>query len=472
MALVFYDTKARKKREFSPLLEGKVSIYVCGITVYDRCHVGHARSLIFFDTVVRFLRWRGYEVSFVRNITDIDDKIINRAAEQGISCDELTERFIEAMHRDVEALGCLIPDIEPRATENIPEMLALIERLEERGLAYHVGGGDVYFAVDSFKPYGSLSGRNLDDLRAGARVELDQRKRGPMDFALWKGAKPGEPTWDSPWGPGRPGWHLECSAMSAKFLGQPFDIHGGGEDLVFPHHENELAQSCGSCDEGFVNYWLHHAFVRIDQEKMSKSLGNVFAIEDVLKEVEPEGLRLHLLQTHYRSPLDFSAEGIAESTKALLRIYEGIARAEEGGIEIPRYDAQAPEAASILEVLDDDFNTPRATAIAFDALRELNRALDAGDRDSARNAAAMIRAAGEPIGLFQRDAAAFLAAFRSKGAGKAGLDAAEVERLIAARVAARAARDFAEADRIRDELTAAGVVLEDGAGGTTWKFGA
>jgi cysteinyl-tRNA synthetase len=472
LALVFYDTKSRKKREFQPLREGKVSIYVCGITVYDRCHVGHARSLIFFDTVVRFLRWRGYDVTFVRNITDIDDKIIKRAAEQGIECDELTGRFIEAMHRDVEALGCLIPDIEPRATENIPEMLELISRLEERGLAYHVGGGDVYFAVDSFKPYGSLSGRNLDDLRAGARVELDKRKRGPMDFALWKGAKPGEPTWDSPWGPGRPGWHLECSAMSAKFLGQPFDIHGGGEDLVFPHHENELAQSCGSCDHEFVNYWLHHAFVRIDQEKMSKSLGNVFAIEDVLNEVEPEGLRLHLLQTHYRSPLDFSAEGIAESTRALLRIYEGIARGEEAGVEIPSYTSESAEAAGVLEVLDDDFNTARATAIAFDALREVNRALDAGDPATAGRAIALIRATGEPLGLFQRDAAAFLSSYRSRGAGKAGLDAAEVDRLIAARVAARESRDFAEADRIRDQLTEAGVVLEDSAGGTTWKFSA
>lgn len=470
MALAFYDTRSRRKQPFKPNVEGKVSLYVCGITVYDRCHIGHARSLIFFDTVVRFLRWRGYEVNFVRNITDIDDKIINRAAERGVSWDALAEQFIEEMHRDVQALGCLIPDLEPRATQHIPEMLQMISDLEARGLAYSVGDGDVYFAVDAFAPYGALSGRNLEDMRAGARVELDARKRGPMDFALWKASKPGEPVWDSPWGPGRPGWHLECSAMSVKHLGQPFDIHGGGEDLVFPHHENELAQSCGAADCDFVNYWLHHAFVRIDQEKMSKSLGNVFAIQDVLAEVEAEGLRLHLLQTHYRSPLDFTAEGIAESTRALTRIYEGIARANEAGLTNPGFTADSAEAAGILAALDDDFNSPRTTALAFEALKELNRGLDNDDLEAARKALGVILASGKPLGLFQQDPVAYLANQRTRGTEKSSLSAEDIEAMIEARTAARAGRDFAEADRIRDELLAAGVVLEDGAGGTTWKI--
>jgi cysteinyl-tRNA synthetase len=475
VALAFYDTRTRRKREFEPIRPGHVSLYVCGITVYDRCHIGHARSLIFFDTVVRFLRWRGYEVHFVRNITDIEDKIIKRAAERGISCDELTGQYIDEMHRDVRALGCLIPDLEPRATDHIPEMVTLIEDLEKRGLAYAVGEGDVYFAVDAFKPYGALSGRNLDDMRAGARVEVDPRKRGPMDFALWKSSKPGEPAWDSPWGPGRPGWHLECSAMSVKHLGQPFDIHGGGEDLVFPHHENELAQSCGAADCDFVNYWLHHAFVRIDQEKMSKSIGNVFAIQDVLAEVEAEGLRLQLLQTHYRSPLDFTAEGIAESTRALVRVYEGLLRARDAGLTDPAFGGQSPEAAGVLAAMDDDFNTPRTLALAFEALRELNRALDAGDTVagstvSATKAYGIIVAAGAPLGVFQQDPAVFLDIQRERGAGKSALSSEQIEALIVGRAEARKSRDFARADEIRDELAAAGVVLEDSAGGTTWKI--
>ena len=469
MGLTFYDTRERRRRDFQPLVDGKISIYVCGITVYDRCHVGHARSLIFFDMVVRYLRWRGYEVTFVRNITDVDDKIINRAAEQGITCDELTERYIASMHRDVKALGCMVPDIEPRATQNIPEMIALISQLEERGLAYHCGGGDVYYAVGEFAEYGALSGRDLSEMQAGARVEVDQRKRGPMDFALWKGVKPGEPAWDSPWGPGRPGWHLECSAMSVKYLGQPFDIHGGGEDLIFPHHENELAQSVGACGHDFVRYWMHHAFVRIDQEKMSKSLGNVFAIEDVLQEIEAEGLRLHLVSTHYRSPLDFSADGIADSTKALLRIYEGLARVAEAGLEVPEAGFDSPVAASLVEVMDDDLNSPKAVALAFEGLRELNRALDAGQPDAAVQAASVIQAVGAALGLFRSDPAEFLQRSRAKATQAGGLDAATIEQRIADRKQARSDKDFAAADRIRDELAEAGVILEDGPQGTTWK---
>jgi cysteinyl-tRNA synthetase len=470
VALAFYNTRSRRKETFEPLQPGKISMYVCGVTVYDRCHVGHARSLIFFDSVVRYLRWRGYEVLFVRNITDIDDKIINRANERGVAWDELGATYTEAMHRDMEALGCLMPDIEPRATEHIEEMLALITELERRDLAYKVGEGDVYFSVGDFRDYGRLSRRDLEEMEAGARVEVDRRKRGPMDFALWKSAKPGEPSWDSPWGAGRPGWHLECSAMSTKYLGQPFDIHGGGEDLIFPHHENEMAQSCGATDKEFVRYWLHHAFVRIDQEKMAKSLGNAFAIEDVLKEVEAEGLRLHLLSTQYRSPLDFSADGIAESTRALVRAYETIARAEDAGVVAPVYAYDDEDASPVVECMDDDFNTARAVAVAFESVREVNRHLDAGRTAATARPLGLIKAVGAGIGLFGRPAADFLESYRARGADKSGVDPAQIEQLIADRKAARGSKDWAAADRIRDELAARNIILEDGPEGTTWKL--
>ncbi len=469
MALVLYNTRSRCEETFQPLVPGRISIYVCGITVYDRCHVGHARSLVFFDTVVRYLRWRGYEVEFVRNITDIDDKIINRARERAEPWKDLADRFIAAMHRDVEALGCLRPDIEPRATDHIGEMIELIATLERRGLAYKVGDGDVYFAVTDFPPYGGLSGRNLEEMQAGARVDIDERKRSPMDFALWKSAKPDEPWWPSPWGNGRPGWHLECSAMSMKYLGRVFDIHGGGEDLIFPHHENELAQSCGAYDTDFVRYWIHHAFVRIDQEKMSKSLGNAFAIEDVLKEVEAEGLRLHLLSVHYRSPLDFSAAGIAESTRALVRAYETLARADEAGVAAREYGWESPEAAPLVEAMDADFNTSRAVGILFESLREANRALDAGDAGRAAEAVAVMRAVGRGLGLLLRSPSEFLGSYNARGASQAGLAAADIERLIVARREARSAKDFRRADELRAELLGQGIVLEDGPAGTTWR---
>jgi cysteinyl-tRNA synthetase len=469
MGLVLYNTRTRREEPFVPLVAGKVSMYVCGITVYDRCHVGHARSLVFFDAMVRYLRWRGFDVHFVRNITDIDDKIINRANERGENWKALADRFIVEMHRDVAALGCAMPDLEPRATDHIPEMLELIGALESRGLAYDAGGGDMYFAVDKFRPYGALSGRNLDDLLSGARVDIDERKRSPMDFALWKSAKPGEPSWESPWGPGRPGWHLECSAMSMRYLGRTFDIHGGGEDLVFPHHENELAQSCGAHETEFVRFWTHHAFVRIDQEKMSKSLGNVFAIEDVLKEVEAEGLRLHLLSVHYRSPLDFSASGIAESTKALVRVYETLARLEDKGAAIPELRHDSPEAAALVEAMDADLNTARAVALLFDAVRDANRALDAGDDETAARAAAVVKAVGAALGFFAVRPSEFLQRYNARGASKAGLSADAIETLIAERTAARKAKDFKRSDAVRDELLAQGIVLEDGAGGTTWR---
>ncbi|MBI5506908.1 MAG: cysteine--tRNA ligase [Deltaproteobacteria bacterium] len=469
MALVLYNTRSRREEVFEPLTPGKISIYVCGITVYDRCHVGHARSLVFFDTLVRYLRWRGYQVEFVRNITDIDDKIINRARERGESWKDLADRFIAEMHRDVAALGCVQPDIEPRATEHIGEMIELIAELERHGLAYAVGDGDVYFAVTGFARYGALSGRNLEEMQAGARVDVDERKRSPMDFALWKAAKPGEPWWPSPWGNGRPGWHLECSAMSMKYLGRVFDIHGGGEDLIFPHHENELAQSCGAYDTDFVRYWIHHAFVRIDQEKMSKSLGNAFAIEDVLKEVEAEGLRLHLLSVHYRSPLDFSAAGIAESTKALVRAYETLARADEAGVPRHEYGFDSPQAAPLVEAMDADFNTTRGVGILFEAARDANRALDAGDLARGAEAVGVMRAAGLGLGLLMRSPAEFLAGYNARGASQAGLAAADIERLIGERREARAAKNFKRADELRAELLAQGIVLEDGPGGTSWR---
>jgi cysteinyl-tRNA synthetase len=470
VALALYNTLTRRKEPFIPLTPGKVSMYVCGVTVYDYCHVGHARSLIFFDSMARYLRWRGYDLAFVRNITDIDDKIIHRAAERGERWDALAERFAIAMREDAAALGCLPPDIEPRATAHIDEMIEIIRRLEARGLAYHVGNGDVYFSCADYGRYGELSHRDADEMLAGARVDVDVRKKSPMDFALWKGAKAGEPSWKSPWGEGRPGWHIECSAMSVKYLGQPFDIHGGGEDLIFPHHENECAQSCGATGGDFVRYWVHHAFVRIDREKMSKSLGNVFTIRDVLAQIEAEGLRLHLLSTHYRSPLDFSIDGVGESTRALLRAYETLARAEEAGVVDPGYRHESPEVADLVEMMDDDLNTARAVGVAFDAVREINRVLDAGRAADAVRPVGLLRAAGATLGLFRAPPTAFLDAFRRKRASNTGITAAEVETLIAERTAARKARDFGRADTIRGELAERGVILEDGPGGTTWKL--
>ncbi len=470
MALKLYNTMTRTEEAFVPLVPGKASIYVCGITVYDFCHVGHARSLIFFDAMVRYLRWRGYDVTFVRNITDIDDKIINRAAERSEAWDALAKRFAGAMREDAAALGCLPPDIEPAATAHIPEMIEIIRRLEAKGLAYHVGDGDVYFSCGDYARYGELSHRDSDELLAGARVDVDRRKKSPMDFALWKGAKPGEPSWPSPWGEGRPGWHIECSAMSVKYLGQPFDIHGGGEDLIFPHHENECAQSAGAAGADFVRYWIHHAFVRIDREKMSKSLGNVFTIRDTLAQIESEGLRLHLLSTHYRSPLDFSIEGVTESTRALLRAYETLARAAEAGVKDPGYTFESREVAELLAVMDDDLNTARAIGSAFDAVRDINRALDAGKPSDAARPVGLLRAAGAGLGLFQCPAAEFLESYRRRGAGRSGIVESEIEALLAERVAARKGKDFARADRIRKDLADRGVTLEDGPTGTTWKI--
>jgi cysteinyl-tRNA synthetase len=474
VALAFHNTLSGKVEPLAPLRPGHVGVYVCGVTVYDRCHVGHARSIVFFDTLVRYLRFSGYEVNFVRNITDIDDKIINRANEEGITAAALAERHIAGFHRDVAALGCVAPDVEPRATAHIPDMLALIKRLEERGLAYAVDG-DVYFAVGKLDGYGKLSKRKLDELIAGARVEVGERKREPLDFALWKAAKPGEPSWESPWGPGRPGWHLECSAMSTRYLGQPFDLHGGGEDLVFPHHENEIAQSEGATGTPFVRHWVHHAFVRIDAEKMSKSLGNIRAIEEIVKIAPVEAIRLFLVSTHYRSPLDFSDQGIVDARRAAERLHETVARLEAalGGKGGGSSGGALPEAVrafreQFVAAMDDDLNSARAVGVIFEEIREVNRLLDAGETELLAAHRSNLTAIAGVLGILRTPAQAYLDEDKSRHLGASGADVAEIERLIAARADARKARDFKRADEIRDELLARGIALKDGAGGTTW----
>jgi cysteinyl-tRNA synthetase len=448
------NSLTRTKEEFVPLTPGQVRMYVCGMTVYDLCHLGHARVFVVFDMVTRWLRASGYQVEYVRNITDIDDKIIKRAADNGETPAELTGRFIAAMHEDERALGVLPPDHEPRATEYVAQMLAMIERLIANGLAYPAPNGDVYYSVRAFPAYGRLSGKSLDELRAGERVGIDPSKRDPMDFVLWKAAKPGEPAWDSPWGAGRPGWHIECSAMSADLLGKHFDIHGGGQDLQFPHHENEIAQSEGAHGCTFVNYWMHNGFVRVDNEKMSKSLGNFFTIREVLEKYDAEVVRFFILRAHYRSPLNYSDAHLDDAKGALSRLYTALKHAP---VTAAAPDWREPAAASFRAAMDDDFNTPEAIAVLFDLASEANR----GDVAAAQT----LRSLGGVLGLLQRDAADFLQA----GTAPGGLSEADIEALIAARQAARKARDFAGSDRIRDELTAAGIVLEDAAGGTTWR---
>ena len=448
------NSLTRSKEEFVPLTPGVVRMYVCGMTVYDLCHLGHARVFVVFDMVTRWLRASGYRVEYVRNITDIDDKIIKRAQENNETPAALTERFIAAMHEDERALGVLPPDHEPRATAYVAQMLALIAQLIRNGLAYPAPNGDVYYSVRAFPTYGRLSGKSLDELRAGERVEIDPNKRDPMDFVLWKAAKPGEPAWESPWGAGRPGWHIECSAMSADLLGQHFDIHGGGQDLQFAHHENEIAQSEGAHGCTFVNYWLHNGFVRVDNEKMSKSLGNFFTIREVLEKYDAEVVRFFILRAHYRSPLNYSDAHLDDAKGALARLYTALKNAP---VQIPAIDWSHPDAARFRAAMDDDFNTPEALAVLFDLAGAANRG------DSA--AAELLRALADTLGLLQRDAMTFLKA----GAPGGGMPEDEIEALIAARQAARQSRNFAESDRIRDQLTTAGVVLEDGPGGTTWR---
>ncbi|MFO1321664.1 MAG: cysteine--tRNA ligase [Burkholderiales bacterium] len=450
-----YNSLTREKQDFVPIRPGEVRMYVCGMTVYDYCHVGHARVMVVFDAVVRWLRSQGYRVTYVRNITDIDDKIIRRAAENGETIDALTERFIAAMNEDAAALGVRPPDHEPRATHSIPGMLDLIAKLVANGLAYRAANGDVYFSVRDFPMYGKLSGKSLDDLRAGERVDVDPNKRDALDFVLWKAAKPGEPQWASPWGPGRPGWHIECSAMSEALLGEHFDIHGGGQDLQFPHHENEIAQSEGAHRHPFVNYWLHNGFVRVDDEKMSKSLGNFFTVREVLGKYDPEVVRYFILRAHYRSPLNYSDQHLEDARSALARLYTALKNAPPAATSV---DWSEPLAARFQAAMNDDFNTPEACAVLFEVAAEANRS-------KSPERAGLLRALASLLGLLERDPDAYLQGTVSGD----GLMDTEIDARIAARAAAKKARDFAEADRIRDELAAAGVVLEDSPAGTTWR---
>ncbi|HEX5513667.1 MAG TPA: cysteine--tRNA ligase [Gammaproteobacteria bacterium] len=462
--LQIYNSLTSRKEPFRPMTPGQVRMYVCGMTVYDYCHLGHARAMVVFDMVARYLRAQGLDVTYVRNITDIDDKIIQRAAEQGVSVEALTERFINAMNEDAAALGVQRPDVEPRATESIDGIIAMIETLIAKGYAYAANNGDVYYAVAKFAEYGKLSGERVDDLRVGARIEVDEAKRDPLDFVLWKAAKPGEPSWPSPWGDGRPGWHIECSAMSTACLGNHFDIHGGGLDLKFPHHENEIAQSEAATGEPFVNVWMHNGHVRIDDEKMSKSLGNFFTVREILAKYRPEQVRYFLLASHYRGPLNYSTEALENAGSALERLYLALR-----GLDL---QATADRQAEPLyyerfaAAMDDDFNTPVALAVLHDLAREINRQRDQ-DGQAASRLGALLRELGSMLGLLQDEPDRYLRA----GGGAAALSDADIEELILRRKEARAARDFAEADRLRDQLVEHGIILEDGPQGTTWRRG-
>ncbi|OYU26463.1 MAG: cysteine--tRNA ligase [Burkholderiales bacterium PBB2] len=455
MSLRIYNTLTRSVQPFAPIEPGHVRMYVCGMTIYDLCHVGHARMMMAFDVVQRWLKASGYRVTYVRNITDIEDKIIKRAVERGISIRALTDEMIAAMHRDIGALGVERPTHEPRATDYVGQMLDLIGTLENKGLAYRASNGDVNYAVRKFPGYGKLSGKSLDDLRAGERVAVDDGKLDALDFVLWKSAKESEPEdakWASTYGPGRPGWHIECSAMSCALLGERFDIHGGGMDLQFPHHENEIAQSEGALGHSFVNVWMHNGFLNVDNEKMSKSLGNFFTIQDVLKTYDGETLRYFMLRTHYRSPFNFSDANLDDARAALRRLYTAL-----DGLEVPELaelDWSEPRAAAFRAAMDDDFNTPGALAVLFELASEVNRTRSLAD-------AALLKKLAGTLGVLQQPPRQYLQA-------GASLDEAAIQAQIEARAAAKAARDFAGADRIRAELLAAGIVLQDSAAGTTW----
>lgn len=455
--LKIYNTLTRQKEEFKPIHPGKVGMYVCGVTIYDHCHIGHGRTFVAFDVVARYLRYAGYDLTYVRNITDVDDKIIKRAAETRVTCDDLTERLIGDMHADFDALGMVRPDIEPRATQHISEIIELVESLLAKDHAYVADNGDVMFIVESYADYGKLSGQDLEQLQAGARVDVVDAKRNPLDFVLWKMSKPGEPTWESPWGPGRPGWHIECSAMNSKHLGNHFDIHGGGSDLQFPHHENEIAQSCCAHGGDYVNTWMHSGMVMVDKEKMSKSLGNFFTIRDVLAHYDAETVRYFLMSGHYRSQLNYSEDNLKQARAALERMYTSLrdlpVAAAAGGDE---------QVARFKEAMDDDFNTPEAYSALFDLVREINRQ-KAEDITVAAGLGARLRELGAVLGILQQDPDAFL-----KG-DEADDEVAEIERLIAERNQARADKNWAAADAARNRLTEMGIVLEDSAGKTSWR---
>jgi cysteinyl-tRNA synthetase len=492
MSLRIYNTLTKKKEEFIPFRKGKVAMYVCGVTVYDRCHIGHARAAVVFDVIFRFLRYLGYEVTYVRNYTDVDDKIIKRANQEGVSCQEIAERYIREYEEDMGALGTERPTHEPRATENISQIIALVQKLVEKGFAYPVEG-DVYFSVEKFSSYGKLSGRDLEEMRAGARVEVDERKNNPLDFALWKSSKPGEPEWDSPWGRGRPGWHIECSAMSQRYLGESFDIHGGGKDLIFPHHENEIAQAEAATGKPFVRFWIHNGFVNIDHEKMSKSLGNILAIRDLLQDHQSEALRLFLLANHYRSPVDFSLQNMVEARASLDRFYYALQEIEafltQKGESRPSTTPKPPQGVArelhekifsakgkFLEAMEDDFNTALALGSLHDLTRTLNRAI--GEKSFRQDPAAaallaegknFLLESGQILGLFQMAPVDYFASQRRKFLKSKGLREEEIMELIAQRKAARQAKDWALADEIRVRANDLGVILEDGPQGTNWK---
>jgi cysteinyl-tRNA synthetase len=459
MTLRIYNTLSRRLEPFEPLQQGHVRMYVCGMTIYDLCHIGHARMMMAFDVVQRWLKVSGYRVSYVRNITDIDDKIIRRAVERGITLRALTDEMTGAMHRDIGLLGIEPPTAEPRATAYVPEMLSLIARLQDKGLAYQADNGDVNFAVRKFSGYGKLSGKSLDDLRAGERVAVTSEKNDPLDFVLWKAAKPEEPAeaqWDSAFGRGRPGWHIECSAMSCATLGETFDIHGGGADLQFPHHENEIAQSEGATGLPLARFWMHNGFVRVDNEKMSKSLGNFFTIREVLEKFDPETVRFFILRAHYRSPLNYSDVHLEDARASLKRLYTALSLV--GEIPVVTMDWNQPLAQRFRRAMDEDFGTPEAVAVLFDLAGELNRSKDPA-------LAGLLRALGATLGLLQDDPHRFL----QGGGASTGLDGQQVQALIDQRSAAKQARDFAAADSIRRQLLAQGVVLKDGPAGTTWE---
>lgn len=485
MTIKVYNTLTRRKEILEPETPGKIRMYVCGPTVYDSCHIGHARSVVVFDVIYRYLGQRGYDVFYVRNFTDVDDKIINRARELGMSPDEVADKYINEFHRDMESLNMSPPDLEPLATGHISQIIRIVRILEEKGYAYQKDG-DVFFAVSRWPDYGRLSGRRLDEMEAGARVEVDQRKENPFDFVLWKASKPGEPAWDSPWGRGRPGWHIECSAMSAQYLGETFDIHGGGKDLIFPHHENEIAQSEAAFGRPFVRYWVHNGFININQEKMSKSLGNFLVIKDIVKAWHPEALRLFLLSNHYRSPLDYTEQAMHEAASALDKIYGLLFRLYECFDQWPPSHGSGPDLREnsggdlwqrFCEAMDDDFNTARGIGILFEAVRLLNRKIDEQGQDAVAGGEGDLRlvtdiiSIGKVMGLMSDDPRLYFERRKQAVLQTCGIDEHWISEKIRERTEARKARDFARADAIRDELSQLNIVLEDRPEGTIWKHG-
>jgi cysteinyl-tRNA synthetase len=490
MPLRIYNSQTKQKEPFVPLEPPRVGVYVCGVTVYDSCHIGHARSMIVFDMLVRTLRFKGFQVTYVRNFTDIDDKIIARAQEQGVDPGALAERYIREFEEDMKVLGVSVPDVEPRATRHIPEIIHLVQELIDRGVGYAVGG-DVFFAVEKFAQYGALSKRSLEEMQAGARIEVDPRKHHPMDFALWKKGKPGEPVWDSPWGPGRPGWHIECSAMSSRYLGTTFDIHGGGKDLIFPHHENELAQSMAVSSKPLARYWVHNGFVTIDGEKMSKSLGNFLTIKEMVERFHPEGIRLFLLSRHYRSPLDYSDQALQEAQMGLHRFYSLLKDLEHPQERLQNKGNESLSVERIQEVqtiirqfqenieeaLDDDFNTAQAIGHMYELARQLNRVMDAARpqeliklSDPFQEASGLLKQYGQILGFLTQSPALFLEQERTRLLHKKDLSQEGIEGLIAERNQARKEKNWAQADALRDRLLAMNVLLKDTPQGTLWQI--